>query len=196
MKIQFVETKYDLVDPISRSASHLGAAIVKADYSLDDIVADVKASSVVKVYDDADELIAQYEGYTIFVAASNYPIERGDAIIDVVSVELENADIQAQVNSLFSDVEDIEQIQSEHADDIANLNSAVDAITPYTVTETGYIGDTEVVFENIKDGELTVYVEDEEGNYPEYTVQRSNDTIVVSFTEPLEYITTVTISIL
>lgn len=76
-------------------------------------------------------------------------------------------------------------------DDTANK---VEQITPYTATKTAYIGDTEVVFNGVKDGNLTVYVKDEQGNYPNYTVERTQDIITVYF-EPLEYITTITISI-
>ena len=70
----------------------------------------------------------------------------------------------------------------------------VKAITPYTETKTAYLGDTEVIFTDVKDGNLSVFVKDENGNYPDFSVDRNGDIITVYF-EPLEYITTITISI-
>ena len=75
-----------------------------------------------------------------------------------------------------------------------NTASEVKAITPYTETKTAYLGDTEVIFTDVKDGNLSVFVKDENGNYPDFSVDRNGDIITVYF-EPLEYITTITISI-
>lgn len=75
------------------------------------------------------------------------------------------------------------------------INNRVDEITPYTATQTAYIDDTEIVFEEVKEGNLSVYVKDSEGNYPDYTVERAGDRVTVRF-EPLENETTVTISII
>ena len=68
-------------------------------------------------------------------------------------------------------------------------------ITPYTVTKTAYIDDTEMTFTDVPDGNMSVFIKDSEGNYPSYTVERSGDRVTVSF-EALEQITTVTISVL
>ena len=76
----------------------------------------------------------------------------------------------------------------------AYINSKIEDVTPYTDTQTAYIGDTEIVFEGVAEGNLSVYVKDSEGNYPNYTVERMGDRVTVHF-EPLEYVTTVTISI-
>lgn len=73
--------------------------------------------------------------------------------------------------------------------------SNVEALTPYTETKTAYIGDTQTVFDTDKHGHLTVYVEDTDGNCPEYTVERMSDRIIVKF-EALERVASITISIL
>lgn len=78
--------------------------------------------------------------------------------------------------------------------DIDGNRKAVSEITPYTETKTAYLGDTEVIFTDVKDGNLSVFVKDENGNYPDFSVDRNGDIITVYF-EPLEYITTITISI-
>lgn len=65
----------------------------------------------------------------------------------------------------------------------------VDAVTPYKATKQAYIGDTQITFTDVPEGNLTVY-------FPyEYTVERMADRIIVSFKE-LEEVTEITISIL
>jgi hypothetical protein len=81
-------------------------------------------------------------------------------------------------------------------DDFASIASVlISNGIPYTATKTAYIGDSEVVFPDAPEGNLSVYVKDSEGNYPSYTVERISDRIRVSF-EPVEYVTEVTISII
>ena len=75
-----------------------------------------------------------------------------------------------------------------------DTTNKVVAITPYTETKTAYLGDTEIIFTDVKDGNLSVFVKDENGNYPDFSVDRNGDIITVYF-GPLEYITTITISI-
>lgn len=109
-------------------------------------------------------------------------LEERVTILEKTLKNLQDSFIQAQKNLSPT---------TAKVDDTANK---VEQITPYTDTKTAYIGDTEVVFNGVKDGNLTVYVKDEQGNYPNYTVERTQDIITVYF-EPLEYITTITISI-
>lgn len=81
--------------------------------------------------------------------------------------------------------------------DVAGVRKEVADVTPYTETKTAYIGDTEVVFDVPEGtgGHVSVFIEDSEGNYPIYTLERTGDRITVVF-EPLEYVTTITISII
>lgn len=75
-------------------------------------------------------------------------------------------------------------------DDTANK---VVEITPYTQTKTAYIGDTECVFTDVPQGNLSVYLADAQ---IAYSVTRESDRVTVDFLEPLEEVTTVTISII
>jgi hypothetical protein len=75
-------------------------------------------------------------------------------------------------------------------DDTANK---VVEITPYTQTKTAYIGDTEVTFTDVPLGNLSVFIEDSQ---IAYGVMRDSDRVTVDFIEPLEDVTTVTISIM
>ena len=71
-----------------------------------------------------------------------------------------------------------------------DTSNKVTQITPYTETKTAYIGDTEVVFTNVPQGNLSVYFD----TPTDYSVERTNDAIAVTF-DALDEVTTVTISI-
>ena len=73
--------------------------------------------------------------------------------------------------------------------DIAGVRQSVSEVTPYTETKTAYIADTFIVFTNVPSGNLTVYFD------KPYTVEREADRVTVKF-EPLEDVTTITISII
>lgn len=73
--------------------------------------------------------------------------------------------------------------------DIAGVRQSVSDVTPYTNTKTAYIDDTEVVFTNVPEGNLTIYF-----NKP-YTLVRDEDRLLISF-EALEEVTPITISII
>ena len=75
--------------------------------------------------------------------------------------------------------------QTAKVDETANK---VDAITPYTDTKTAYIGDTEVTFENVPQGNLSVF------GLSEYSIDRQSDRITIMF-DAVEEVTTVSISI-
>lgn len=73
---------------------------------------------------------------------------------------------------------------------VDDTSNRVTAITPYTETKTAYIGDTEVVFTNVPQGNLSVYFD----TPTDYSVERTNDAIAVTF-DALDEVTTATISI-
>ena len=69
--------------------------------------------------------------------------------------------------------------------------SAVETLTPYTETKTAYIGDTEISFDNVPSGNLSVFAD----NISEYRTDRVGSTLNIDFIKPLEEVTEVTISI-
>lgn len=73
---------------------------------------------------------------------------------------------------------------------VDDTSNRVTAITPYTETKTAYIGDTEVVFTDVPQGNLSVYFD----TPTDYSVERTKDAIAVTF-DALNEVTTVTISI-
>lgn len=74
---------------------------------------------------------------------------------------------------------------------VDDTSNRVDALTPYKAVKTAYIGDTEVVFTDVPQGNLSVYFD----TPTDYAINREGNNIEVSF-EPLEDVTTVTISII
>lgn len=100
--------------------------------------------------------------------------------------------LENKVDSLIKKI-DREKMYSNA--DMNGLRVGVANVTPYTETKTAYIGDTEAVFAYSGAGCLSVYVMDNNGEIPAHSIKRTQDFIAVAFDEPLEEVTTVTISI-
>ena len=85
-------------------------------------------------------------------------------------------------------------VDSKVVPHIDQLGKHVQTVTPYEATKTVSYGDTEIMFENVPQGNLTVLVKDSEGNYPVHHATRKDDVVKVEFA-PLEYAADVTITI-
>ena len=93
---------------------------------------------------------------------------------------LQNAFLQSQRNNAE---------KTAKADDTANK---VVSLTPYTDTDTAYIGDTQVLFVDAPQGNVSVYFSNYNGGY---STERIGNGLCVFIDEPLEEVTEVTISI-
>ena len=82
-------------------------------------------------------------------------------------------------------------VPSTVLESIDRLGKQTEAITPWTASKTAYIDDTSVSFENVPNGNMSVYV----GGVNHTLFERDGDRVVVRF-EPLEEVTEVTISII
>ena len=82
-------------------------------------------------------------------------------------------------------------VPSTVLESIDRLGKMTEAITPWTASKTAYIDDTSVSFENVPQGNMSVYV----GGVNHSLFERDGDRVVVRF-EPLEEVTEVTISII
>lgn len=96
--------------------------------------------------------------------------------LEIQMENLQNAYLQSQRNLVPT---------TSKVDETANK---VVELTPYTETKTAYIDDTEVIFENVPQGNLTVYFD------KPYTVERMDTRVVVKF-EALDEVKDITISI-
>ena len=92
---------------------------------------------------------------------------------------LQNAFLQSQKNQVPV---------TAKTDDTA---SKVVEITPWTASKTAYIDDTSTFFENVPNGNMSVYV----GGVNHTLFERDGDRVTVKF-EPLEEVTEVTINII
>lgn len=75
------------------------------------------------------------------------------------------------------------------ADKTIGLQAQIDAITPYKETKTAYIGDTEITFYGVPEGNVAVYFN------KLYEMEKDCDRITLHF-EELEEVTEITISVL
>ena len=75
--------------------------------------------------------------------------------------------------------------------DTAGIRQSVSDITPYTESKTAYIDDMEVVFANVPAGNISVFT----SNSISFQVARLDNSVAVRF-DPLEEVTTITISII
>ena len=80
-------------------------------------------------------------------------------------------------------------VDSKLIEHIDMLGREVEQITPYTDKKTAYIDDTAVTFENVPQGNLTVFCE------VSYTVDRQGDRVIISF-DPLDRVIEITINVL
>lgn len=102
-------------------------------------------------------------------------------------------DIETRVtnleNMLASIVDTLSDNKMYTDADIDGVRKSVSDVTPYTETKTAYISDTQMIFNNVPSGNLSVYFD------KPYTVEREADRITITF-EALEEVTPITISII
>ena len=97
--------------------------------------------------------------------------------LEIQVANLQNAFLQSQRNAVPT------------TDKVYDTASKVEQITPYTMSKEAYIGDTECIFNDVPQGNITVYF-----NKP-YTIERMTDKVIIQF-EPLDEVTTITINII
>lgn len=105
--------------------------------------------------------------------------------------------LKSEVDSLREAFKQSQRNQVSATSKADSTANAVEQITPTTYTKTAYIGDTDVVFENVPQGNITVIAESENGYHPYYTeLKRENDRVRIRYVVPFESVTTITLSIL
>ena len=130
-----------------------------------------------KYYFDDDTLISDLSEYIYLYRPNEY------------SVELDEQILPKWVNEPLAPSA-IDRLNSR----VSQLSSQVSAITPYTESKTAYIDDTQVSFNIAKEGNISVFMVDGDGQNVPFTYEQVNGQIVVSF-EKRDSLATVTISI-
>ena len=121
MKIKFHDTLYDLIERPNNYQTRFQCQIEKGDHTYDSIIADTVSPEEITVYDDEDEVVGIYTGFTNRIAIT---------IMDNINLEFENANIEAQLNSFATSVEasisSLESEQTNQAEAIVELEAASD----------------------------------------------------------------------
>lgn len=129
MKIQFGEHIYNLVHDVVADAVNFRAEILKEDNNMADVAVAVSGVSQINVTDDEGSIIKVYSGYVNLITLSlykNYPV--GAETDTVISIELQNSNLQDQINALYS------QVETQGAE-IADIEEAVDDLAESQETQ-------------------------------------------------------------
>jgi hypothetical protein len=94
-----------------------------------------------------------------------------------------NKDTIKEISALWEKINELSKSLSDYT------GMRVDEVTPYTETKQAYIGDTEVTFYDVPEGNVTVFFD------KPYTMEKVADRITLHF-EELEEVTEITISVL
>lgn len=78
---------------------------------------------------------------------------------------------------------------------VDNLGHKIDEVVPYKKTKKAYIRDTQIRFFDVPKGNISVFMANDKDVYPDYSVKRMGDKVVVTFSEPLIYLTDITLTI-
>lgn len=141
--IVFGSARYDLVDDINVSATRLQATIYKGESSVEQIAENTTGVEEIKVY-DGDTLLGVYDGYVDRIAISLYTAKGAD----VVSVELQNADVMAQIDSLTESVEAQAGIITTHDAAISDFATEIDVLDETQASQDAAIEDiASIVYE-------------------------------------------------
>lgn len=108
-----------------------------------------------------------------------------------MNYEKEINDLKRQVKQLNESVLAMGKNNVGQVSKLDDTSNKVEQITPYKASKTAYIGDTEVVFTDVPQGNLSVYFD----TPTDYSVERTKDAIAVTF-DALDEVTEVTISII
>ena len=134
MKVQFHQTMYDLVQAPYVYQTRFQCAIEKGEHTYDSIIEDTVDPQEITVYDDEEQVIGVYSGYTHRIAIT---------IMDNINIELENTDIAQQIQDLTDSI-NAQQAQINSKIDssvIANVEEiGGKSKNPYEVDET-FMGD-------------------------------------------------------
>ncbi len=106
----------------------------------------------------------------------------------MIPIETRVANLENLVDALSKKI-DRNQFYTDA--DMQGNRQSISNVTPYTETKTAYIGDTEISFDNVPSGNLSVFAD----NISEYRTDRVGSTLNIDFIKPLEEVTEVTISI-
>ena len=107
-----------LVNDLNVDLTRLQATIYPSNYTMEQIVVSTKDCNIIKVLDEG-KIVGQYTGYTQPLA---YTMNYIDSETPVISIELGNADVITQLNSLNEQI----SAQAETINALSTVVSDVD----------------------------------------------------------------------
>lgn len=115
-----------------------------------------------------------------------------------MTIEQEILDLKTRVTNLetkfMAKINSDNKVRNYTDADIAGTRQSVANITPFTMTKTAYLYDTSIQFNNVPEGNITVYFNPSVIS-ANYILERIGDIVRLTF-DPLEEVTEVTLSIL
>lgn len=117
-----------------------------------------------KLYDEFDVVISDFSDYIYFYRDNEYSVEYDEIVLP------KGSDAPLKPNAFDVLSSKVNQISSQ-----------VDAITPYIESKTAYIDDTYVMFDIVKEGNILIFMIDENGQNVPFTFERIDGQIKVSF---------------
>lgn len=95
-----------------------------------------------------------------------------------MNYEYEIQNLKTQVKNLQDTVIQMARNNTPIVGKVDSTANEVKAITPYTDTKAAYFGETEKVFYEVPEGNLSVFFSNYNGNY---STSRINDRVTISF---------------
>lgn len=120
MKVKFNELVFNTEGLPNISALRIQTNIKKDNYTIDDILSEVKSSDEITFYEDDDTVTGIYPGYTKPIAVCIVFVDG----VETISVEVENENISDQINALTERVDTLEHTYSVENPLVINLPAA------------------------------------------------------------------------
>lgn len=128
-----------------------------------------------KLYNDKDEVISDFSDYKYLYRQNEYSTEHDEIIYP------KGSDTPLPPSA-------IDRVNSR----ISQVDSKVNAITPYEETKKAFYGEIEKVFYNVPEGNITIFFDNYDG---EYEVNRIENRLTIKFAERLKDMTNVTVMV-
>lgn len=126
-----------------------------------------------KLYNDKDEVISDFSDYKYQYRSNEYSTEHDEIVYP------KGSDTPLPPSA-------IDRVNSR----VSQVDSKVNAITPYEETKKAFYGEIEKVFYNVPEGNTTIFFDNYDG---EYEVNRIENRLTVTFADRLKDMTSITI---
>lgn len=128
-----------------------------------------------KLYNDDDEIISDFSDYKYQYRQNEYSTEHDEIVYP------KGTDAPLPPSA-------IDRVNSR----VSQVDSKVNAITPYEETKKAFYGEIEKVFYNVPEGNTTIFFNNYDG---EYEVNRIENRLTVIFADRLKDMTNVTVMV-